>query len=76
MSVAYGRSQARGRIGAIAAGLHHSNATSEPCLQLTPQLRQCQILNPMSGAGIKPESSWILAGFISAESQQELPNAI
>ena len=37
---AYGGSQARGLIGAVAAGLHqsHSNAGSEPHLQPTPQL--------------------------------------
>ena len=37
---AYGGSQARGRIGAIAPGLRqsHSNAGSEPRLQPTPQL--------------------------------------
>ena len=37
---AYGGSQARGRIGAVAAGLHqsHSNVGSEPRLQPTPQL--------------------------------------
>ena len=37
---AYGGSQARGRIGAVAASLHHShsNSRSEPCLQLVPQL--------------------------------------
>ena len=37
---AYGGSQARGRIGAVAAGLrqNHSNAGSEPRLQPTPQL--------------------------------------
>ena len=37
---AYGGSQSRGRIRAVAAGLHHShsNAGSEPCLQLIPQL--------------------------------------
>ena len=37
---ACGGSQARGLIGAAAAGLHHShsNAKSEPCLQPTPQL--------------------------------------
>ena len=37
---AYGGSQARGRIGAIAAGLRqsHSNVGSEPRLQPTPQL--------------------------------------
>ena len=37
---AYGDSQARGRIGAVATGLHqsHSNAGSEPRLQPTPQV--------------------------------------
>ena len=37
---AYGGSQARGRIGAGATGLHqsHSNVGSEPRLQPTPQL--------------------------------------
>ena len=39
-SMAYGDSQARGRIGATAAGLHksHSNTGSEPCLRAIPQL--------------------------------------
>ena len=39
--VAYGGSQARGRIGAVAASLcqSHSNAGSKPRLQPTPQLR-------------------------------------
>ena len=38
--VAYGGSQARGLIGAVAASLHqsHSNARSEPHLQPTLQL--------------------------------------
>ena len=38
--VAYGSSQARGQIGATAAGLHfsHSNVGSEPHLRPTPQL--------------------------------------
>ena len=35
---AYGSSQARGRIGAVAVGLHHSNVRSKPCLRLIPQL--------------------------------------
>ena len=40
MPVAYESSQARGRIGAAAAGLHHShsNAGSELSLRSTPQL--------------------------------------
>ena len=53
---AYGGSQARGRIEAIAAGLHHShsNARSEPRLR--------QILNPQSEA----------RGFVSAVPRWEL----
>ena len=41
---AYGGSQARGPIGAVAAGLRqsHSNAGSEPRLQPTPQLMATQ----------------------------------
>ena len=37
---AYGGSQARAQIGAVAAGLHHShsNTRSEPSLPPTPQL--------------------------------------
>ena len=37
-TTAYGGSQARGPIGAVAAGLHHShsNMGSEPCVQTTP----------------------------------------
>ena len=39
-SVAYGDSQARGLIGAVATSLRqsHSNMGSEPCLQPRPQL--------------------------------------
>ena len=38
--VAHGGSQARGRIEAVATGLHHSHSNTgpEPCLQPTPQL--------------------------------------
>ena len=41
---AYGGSQARGLIGAVATGLRqsHSNAGSEPRLQPTPQLTATQ----------------------------------
>ena len=58
--VAYGGSQAKGPIRAAAAGLHpsHSNAGS-----LTHWVRP----------GIKPASSWILVGFLTAGPQRELP---
>ena len=35
--MAYGGSQARGQIGAVAAGLHHSQCISELCVQPIPQ---------------------------------------
>ena len=35
---AYGSSQARGEVGAVAAGLHHSHKGSEQYQQPTPQL--------------------------------------
>ena len=49
---AYGGSQARSWIRAVAAGLHHSlsNARSEPCLDLHHSSWQHRILNPPSGA--------------------------
>ena len=48
--MAYGCFQARGLIGAIADGLchRHSNAATKLCLQPTPQLTDCCILDPMS----------------------------
>ena len=51
-SQACGHSQARGQIGAVAAGLHHShrNTSSELCLQTTPQLTVTPDLNPLSEA--------------------------
>ena len=47
---AYGSSQARGWMGAIAAGLHrsHSNTGAEPHLQPTPQLTAMPVLKPLS----------------------------
>ena len=52
MPAACGRPQARGQIGAVAAGLphSHSNAPSEPVWDLHHNSQQCQILNPLSGA--------------------------
>ena len=45
---AYGASQARGPIGAVADGLHHnhSNARSEPPLRPTPQLTETPDAKP------------------------------
>ena len=50
--MAHGGSQARGLVGAVAAGLRHghSDAGSELGLQPTPQLRQRWILTPLREA--------------------------
>ena len=47
---AFGRSQARGQIGATAAGHSRSHTRSEPSLGPTPQLRQHRIPDPWSEA--------------------------
>ena len=59
--MAYGGSQARGRIGATAARLHHSHSKAG---SLTHWVRP----------GIEPATSWFLVGFVSAAPQQELLN--
>ena len=72
-AAAYGSSQARGQIRAVAAHLYHSHSSvgSKPHLLPIPQLQQRRIINPVR-PGIEPASSWILAGFVIAEPQQEL----
>ena len=77
--VAYGESQARGRIRAIATGLHHShsNSGSKPRLQPTPQLMaNAGSLTHWARPRIKPTSSRLLVRFISAEPQQDLPSTV
>ena len=51
-AAAYGDSQARSPVGAVAASLHqsHSHARSEPPLQPTPQLTAMPDPNPLSEA--------------------------
>ena len=48
-------------------------ATPDPSLicNLYPSSRQRRILNPLSEAGIKLESPWILVRFLTAEPQWE-----
>ena len=55
---AHGSSQARGQIGATAAGLCHSNT---------------RYLIHWARPGIEPTTPWLLVGFVSTEPQQELP---
>ena len=73
--VAHGSSQARGRIGAVAASLHHShsNAGSKLCLRPAPTAHgNTGSLTHWVRPGIKPSSSCILVGFVSAEPWREL----
>ena len=66
MGVAYGSSQARGWIGAAAAGHSHShrNTRSEP--QLWPTSQVTTTPDPLKQWD-QTASSWILVGFISTE---------
>ena len=68
---AYGDSQARGWIGAVAAGLQHSPATAIPdqshVCNLHHSSRQLGSLTQWLRPGIKPASSWILVRFVFDE---------
>ena len=66
MGVAYGSSQARGWIGAAAAGHSHShrNTRSEP--QLWPTSQVTTTPDPLKQWD-QTASSWILVGFISTD---------
>ena len=71
--MAYGGSQARGQIRAIASGLphSHSNTGSELYLQPKPQLRPQWIFNPLSEA--RDQTCVLMdASLVSAESRREL----
>ena len=67
--ISYGGLQARGLIGAVAAGLHqsHGNTGSEPICNLRHSSWQSQILNPLSKARdqIEPTTSWFPVGFLN-----------
>ena len=63
---AYAGSQARGQIGAAAAGLHHSHSNARSKLQsltYTTAHGNNGSLTHRGRPGIKPVSSWILVGF-------------
>ena len=76
---AYGSSQARGRIGATAAGLHHSSRQR--------QIRAASAIHTTAHGntgslshwvrpGIEPTISWFLVGFVSSEPRWKFQNGV
>ena len=72
---AYGSSQARGRIGATAAGLHHQpqqrGIWAKSAIYTTAQGNAGSLTRCVK-PGIKPASSRTLGGFVSSAPQGEL----
>ena len=73
--VAYGGSQARGWIGTLAAGLHHShsNPGSEPHLRPTTAHGNAGFLTYWARPGMESTSSWILVRFINLWAMRGTP---
>ena len=69
--MAYGSSQARGQIGATAANLHHSHSNAGS-VNYTIAHGNAGSLSHQVRPGIKPATSWLLVGFVSAVQQREL----
>ena len=72
--MAYGGSQARGWIGAVAMGLHHSQQHGIQAASLTYATAHGNAgsLIHWMRSGIKPKTSWFLVGFVSTAPWQEL----
>ena len=74
--VVYGGSQAKGLVGAVAAGLPHSHSNLRirvASSTYTTAHGNTGSLTHRARPGIKPASSWMLVRFVSAEPRQELP---
>ena len=68
-TMAYGDSQARGQIRAVATGLCHSNSNARSKPQPWPVQQLAAMLDPLTHwarPGIKPASSWILVRFLTS----------
>ena len=77
--MAYGGSQARGPVRAVAAGLHHSHSNSGSKLRLwpTPQLMgNAESLTYWVRPGIEPSSSWLLVIFVNNWSTMGIPEVL
>ena len=68
---AYGNSQAKGHIRAVAASLHHSPAIQDPNCVCDVHHSSPKCLTHLPRARIKTASSGILVSFVTAEPQQE-----
>ena len=68
---AYGGSQARCQIRAVATGLHHSHSNARSATYTTTHGNPGSLTH-WARPGTKPVSSWILVRFISAEPPREL----
>ena len=73
---AYGSSQARGPIRAIAAHLHHSKHDPSPVYDLHRSSPQCWILNPLSKARDQTCDMWLPVGFVNHWAMRGTPLSI
>ena len=71
-TAAHGHSQARGQIGAAAAGLHHSHSSADPSHigNLYHAHSNARLLTHWLRSGIK--NPWTLVGFVITEAQRDL----
>ena len=73
---AYGSAQARGGIGAAAAGLHYSHSSIgiwATFVTYTSAYGNTRSLTHWERPGIEPTSSWTLVGLLTTEPQQDFP---
>ena len=66
--MAYGGSQARGPVGAVATSLHYSHSNARYKLHLQPTRQLVAMPDPLTHwvrPGIKPKTSWFLVGFVN-----------
>ena len=70
---ACGSPQAQGRMGTVAAGLHHSHSNmGSKSVTYTAAHNNARSLIHCVRPGIEPPSSWILVGFITVKPPREL----
>ena len=60
-------------IGAVAAGLHHSHAGSEPRLTSSTAHSSARSFTHCARPGIEPLSSWLLVGFVNQRATPGTP---